>query len=81
MNVEKGDTLDIKMVEDRSFRIAVRQEGDWYLDSIEIEWVTKKTTIVSYDNECMNPDWVFDRLMQTTHLRHRYHTLQMQIQG
>jgi antitoxin component of MazEF toxin-antitoxin module len=28
MNVEKGDTLDIKMVEDRSFRIAVRQEGD-----------------------------------------------------
>jgi antitoxin component of MazEF toxin-antitoxin module len=28
MNIEKGDTLDIKMVEDRSLRIAVSQDGD-----------------------------------------------------
>jgi antitoxin component of MazEF toxin-antitoxin module len=28
MNIGKGDTLDIKMVEDRSLRIAVGQEGD-----------------------------------------------------
>jgi hypothetical protein len=41
MNLEKGDSLDIKMVEDRSLRIAVGQDGDWYLDPSEIEWVTK----------------------------------------
>jgi antitoxin component of MazEF toxin-antitoxin module len=28
MNLEKGDSLDIKMVEDRSLRIAVGQDGD-----------------------------------------------------
>jgi antitoxin component of MazEF toxin-antitoxin module len=28
MSIEKGDTLDIKMVEDRSLRIAVGHEGD-----------------------------------------------------
>ena len=28
MNIGKGDTLNIEMVEDRSLRIAVGQEGD-----------------------------------------------------
>jgi antitoxin component of MazEF toxin-antitoxin module len=28
MNIGKGDTLNIKMTEDRSLRIAVGQEGD-----------------------------------------------------